>query len=234
MSRLNTQNGYVYYAIITGILWIFGSFMCIYYVCQYWILKYKQKEQSCMKRHSILMDICWILFSLSYLIIQMLYLDYNFTKYIAIFAGLMFVSSILALIILAEQFWVLYYEINFNNDTHTESWQTLINHNISKSWFILNKNKYGNRFYIRKRLIIISVILCALLLSILGISFIAPHIRTVIIYISVLLICLFGGIIAIVLCVLYYKLKNYDDTFKMIKQAKMLVKILLLFCFFHG
>eukprot|EP01084_Bolivina_argentea_P042719 78748_1 len=150
-----------------------------------------------------------------------IYMNDILTQLIYIIDGI-FIWSIMSLFCIKT--WLLFYDKQYHEANADQIWKTQINKEY-KSWFELNKNKWGNFDYIIK-IIVIPLLLCVCLESILEVMFLLKFNINSMIILSIIWLppsC-------ILQCVY---LKGFDDIFGIKKEILYQIILMIIILFIH-
>ena len=211
---------WVLYTIIQSILTFIMTIICTKYIILYY--KKSKNEECCQQRHSIIIDIIVLFIPITRNIHSYIFAINPSSIMIFIID---YINGGIAVTILgkyAQHIFNLYYEIQFSRKTRGQKWKSIINDTPTKCWFILNRKKWGNKVFTNKvvNVYIITQIIIPLPFEIIGNHSVNNKNMNNILHIlsAVLKVPLFIPIIIMV--ILYYRIRLFDDVFLIIKQCK--------------
>ena len=222
----------LFFVIIASIVTFIGIFvitLCMYYFYNY--IKLSKNEECCQQRHPYFIDLLGIINIIMNIIVPFIRIFYvtkpETSLQMQILSGQIGVAIAIVMVIkYTQHVFEIYYETEISKTLHNQTWKTLINNTVKDNWFINNKNKYGNKRFLNK--IAFIWIMSYVLLTIPSriVTYILDSNNDSNGVLSVILLVIYGVIIIEVLvpilfmCYLYYKIRGFNDVFRIIYQFK--------------
>lgn len=219
------------------VLWLLPVLACIGWSIYNYSKLFKQKEELFLQKRSLFLVFGYttsLLISMINILFTMtaniwLALEARFVGY-----GLSMFAIYLYLYFLNVKTWMIYYQYQWTKDALQFKWQMIINTNAildaendktkqkEISWFVRNRNKYGNLQFVYRTFGIIHL-LFAIICAISATVFLPKNVMVGVSLLAIITIC-----VVLFYCVIIWKTPPFNDIYYIHAENKLIAPVLII------